>query len=158
MMIATTQATMNARMTKVPLLGRIVLLVGPGSQVSAKAHGNGAHCDLRQSCRGDDLGGRDGGRQPRRKGKRHGQAIGHTDNAIADGFGPRKVLLDVGIVGMGYWSFASVDTSKTTLRVEPKQSLSKINSVRVAKGLDVGGSAHNDKSDRQRLGAHLCLQ
>jgi hypothetical protein len=76
-------------------LRSVVLGVGARRQVAAQAHGNGPGGDFREPGGEDQAGVGHRARQPGGQGERHRQAVGHTDDDVADGFRGGEVLLDV---------------------------------------------------------------
>ncbi len=91
--------------------------IGPGGQVSAQAHGDGAGRDLRQPGDHDDGRGFDRARQSGRQGERHCQAVGHTDHDVADSLRGFEMSLDM----RGYRHRATVAFQPQALPLDNQQ-------------------------------------
>lgn len=82
--------------------GDVVLGISAGGEVAAEAHGDRSGSDLGEAGEDDDVGRGDRSRQTRRKGEGDGEAVGESDDDIANGGAGLEVafyVLAAGILG-----------------------------------------------------------
>jgi hypothetical protein len=97
----------------------VVFGIALRGQIATRSHRNRASGDFGQSRRNDDPRGVNRARQARRKSKRYGQAIRHSNDDVADGFRAGEMAFRVGCLGHDCLRNASVNEEKAI----PKPSL-----------------------------------
>ena len=76
--------------------------IAPGCEIAAKTHGDGTGGDLCETGEYDDMRGSNRSRESGGESKGNSEAVGKSDDDIANGFGGLEVSFDVRIVSVGY--------------------------------------------------------